>query len=437
MARSMRIPAAASDRRLFLAQLGLWGSALGGLNLSARPAPDPGPAAVEAPLFAEGRIGLLVPSPQACRGLDEHLLAGFRLALDQARAAGADLRLELLRSETRLAPLASRRAAESLLQKQQADLVVALAQPGTVASLAPLFQDAGRCLLAVDGGANLVRRSEANPFVFYNTLGQWQAAWALGRWASRTYHGEGFVVASSFETGHDALRAFRLGAESAGRGERGFHVPRMPLKEAPEGLAPLETVDLIRRTGPAYVVALAGRGDGLDFLKAYQQAGLLGQIPLVGSAFLAEDALAAGRGDLLDGFTTASGWSAALPTAANRSFLAAYRKAAGREANAFAALGFDTGRMLLAALRASGGQVRFVREALEQAAWDGPGGRRSLDPASHVATGDVHVTRFEQRLGQSRTAVLHQETQLANGSFEVDALLRSVRPALVNPYPVY
>lgn len=435
MARSMRIPAAASDRRLFLAQLGLWGSVLSGLPLAARPAAEV--RAAETPLFAEGRIGLLMPAASACRGLDEALVAGFQLALDQARGAGAQLRLELVRQETGLSPRAGRRGAEALLDKGQADLVIALAQPGTVAALAPQFQDASRCLLAVDGGANLVRRAEANPYVFYNTLGQWQAAWALGRWASRTFHGEGYMVVSGFEAGHDALRAFRLGAESAGRGERGFHMPRMPLQEAPEGPATLDSVDLIRRIGPAYVVALAGRGDGLDFLKAYQQAGLLGQIPLVGSAFLAEEVLAAGRGDLLDGFTTASAWSAALPTAANRSFLAEYRKATGREATAFAALGFDTGRMLLAALRASGGQVRFVREALEQVAWDGPGGRRRVDAASHVAAGDVHLTRYEQRLGQSRAAVLSQEPELRNGSFEVDALLHSTRPALVNPYPVY
>ncbi len=117
--------------------------------------------------------------------------------------------------------------------------------------------------------------------------------------------------------------------------------------------------------------------------------------------------------------------------------MAEYRKVAGCEANAFAALGFDTGRMLLSALRASGGQVRLVRGALEQAAWEGPGGRRSMDPASRVAAGEVHLVRYEQRLGHTRTRLLLQEPGLLNGAFEVDALRQGSRPALVNPYPVY
>jgi len=435
MATSRQVPAAASNRRSFLVQLGLWSSALGGFGLSARPAPRA--ASPEAPWSAEGRIGFLLPSAQAGRGLEEHLVRGFTLALDLARHAGADLRLELVRQEAGLSTQATSRAAGNLLGTQRADLVVALAQPRTAAVLASRFQDADRCLVAVDGGANLVRADEASPHVFHNTLGQWQANWALGRWASRSFQGEGFMVVSGFEAGHDALRTFRLGAEAAGRGERGFHVPRMPLREAPEGLAPVEAVDLVRRIGPSYVGLLAGRTDGLEFLKAFQEAGLAGRIPLVGTPFLAEEALAAGRGDLLDGFTAAGAWSPAIPSADNRSFLAEYRKAAGCEANAFAALGFDTGRMLLSALRASGGQVRLVRGALEQAAWEGPGGRRSMDPASRVAAGEVHLVRYEQRLGQTRTRLLQQEPGLLNGAFEVDALRRDARPALVNPYPVY
>ncbi len=435
MARSTRFLPGSSGRRSFLAQLGLWGSAFAGLSATAKTPARP--REVPAPLNAEGRIGLLLPSAQACHGLDEHLVAGFQLALDRAREAGGAFRVEVVRASTSLSPSAYRKAGAKLLGEQEADLVIALAQPGAASALAPAFEEAGCCLLMVDGGANLVRSNELGSHVFYNTLGQWESTWALGRWAAGAYGGEGFMVASAFEGGHDSLRAFRLGVAAAGSGEKGFHVPGMPLREARNGLAPALAVDLIRRTAPAYVVVLLGRSEGLEFLKAFQQAGLLGAIPLVGSAFLAEEAAAAGLGEILAGFTTASAWSAGLPTPANRAFLADYRRRNGQEADAFAALGFDTGCLLLAALKDSGGHVRFVREALERAAWDGPGGKRAMDAASHIAQGEIHLSRLDLSFGSLRASVIQSEPGLGNRAAEVDGLQRSPRPALVNPYPIY
>lgn len=433
MARSTRFLPGSSGRRSFLAQLGLWGSAFAGLSATAKsPAPR---REAPAPLTAEGRIGLLLPSAAACRGLDEHLFAGFQLALDRAREAGDGFKVELVRASTSLSPSAYGKAGLKLLRDAEADLVIALAQPGAASAMAPAFEEAGRCLLVVDGGANLVRSGELGSHVFYNTLGQWESSWTLGRWAAGAYPGAGFMVASAFEGGHDALRAFRLGA--AGSGEKGFHVPGMPLHEAREGLAPAHAVDLIRRSAPAYVAVLLGRAEGLDFLRAFHQAGLSGAIPLVGSAFLAEEALAAGLGEALAGFTLASAWSAGLPTPANRSFLADYRRRNGQEADAYAALGFDTGCMLLAALKDSGGHVRFVREALERVAWEGPGGKRAMDAASHVAQGDIHLSRLDLAYGSLKASVIQSEPGLGNRAAEVDALRRSPRPELVNPYPIY
>lgn len=432
MARFTRIPSSSSGRRSFLAQAGLCGSALAGLSAFARP--SAATAASSTPVHAEGRIGLLLPPAKLCRGLDSRFLAGFQMALDQVRETGGRYQLELVMASTTFSPSSHCKAAEKLLQEERADLVIAIAQPAVVSAMAPAFEEAQRCLLAVDGGANLVRMEERSPHVFYNTLGQWQSLWALGRWAARTYQGEGFLVASAFETGHDSFRAFRMGVDATGTGERGFHVPRMPLQQAMQGLSPAESMDQIRRSSPAYVLALLGRTEGRDFLQAFQQAGLNGQIPLVGSVFLAEEAIAQGLGNSLAGFITASAWTSALPTPANRAFRADYQRRNSREADSFAALGFDTGLMLLAAMQDSGGHARFVRQALEQVAWEGPGGQRRMDFASHSVQGDIHLARYDSSL---RPVLLRSDPALANHAQEVDALLRARRPALVNPYPVY
>ena len=432
MARFPRIPSASQGRRSFLAHLGLWGSAVvAGANSSRLSATTPGAAV--SPLNAEGRIGVLLPQAALCGGLDESLLAGFQTALQQARDLGGDFRIEVLRAETRLSPSSYRKAALNLLGKEQADLIIALAQPGMVSEMGPVFEEAGRCLVVVDGGANLVRPGEAGRNVFFNTLGHWESAWALGRWAATTFGGEGFLVVSGFESGHDALQAFRLGVEATGSGERGFCLPRVPVNQTRGDLPAASTVDRIRLAAPSYVVAMLDRTEGLEFLRAFQDAGLAGRIPLVGSAFLAEQAAAAGLGAVLSGFTAASAWTPGLASSTNRAFLADYARRTRKEADGFAALGFDTGRMLLAALQDSGGHARFLREALERVAWDGPGGHRAMDFSSHSATGDIHLIRFNG----VRPSVLRSEPGLGNQAQEIAGLRGSARPALLNPYPIY
>lgn len=431
MASPLRFPTPFPGRRTFLAQLGMWGTALAGLPAFPKAAPPPAPRDAPPPPVLAGRIGLLIPS--AARGLGEDLGAGLDLAFSAFAPPDTASRLEVVRRACALSPSAYRRAAKALIDEDEADLVVVLGQPAMVQGLGPVFAKAERTLLVVDGGANLVRPADREPWIFYNTLGAWESRWALGRWATRTYGEGGFLVTSAFEGGHDALAAFRLGALSEGGFEKGRHIPGMPLQEAPAGLPAAESVDRIQLLRPAFVAALLGRGEGLEFLSAFLKAGLVGEVPLVGTPYLAEDALGAGLGAALEGFVTASSWTLGLGTAANRAFLAAFRRRAGREASSFAALGYDTGRLLASAMQDAGGHARFVREALERAEWEGPGGRRAMDPAVHLSRGQVHLSRY----AAAGASLVASEPSLAPSDIALDGLLRGRRQAVVNPYPVY
>lgn len=437
MARSKGPLPSASRRRAFLAQVGGLGAALAAAPLAARPRPaaDPPPARPEAPAL-EGRIAFLAPGAQH-QGFGDQVFAGLDLAFREAEASGVPVKVEFVRAATSLRPSAYRRAAASLLAEPAADLVVALGQPGVTPTLAPLFAEAGRSLVIVDGGANLIRTAEQAPAVFYNTLGALESCWTLGRWASRTFEGAGFLVASGFEGGHDALRAFRMGVVSGGLGEKGSLIPGTPLPEAPSGLSPKAMMEAIRLAQPSYVAVFLAGAEGLAFLRAFRESGLSAALPLIGSPYLAEEAIAAGLGDLLAGYVSASAWSRGLPSAGNRAFLAAYQRGQGQEASAFAALGYDTGRMLVAALQDGGGHARFIAQALERARWEGPGGKRAMDPASHLAQGDIHLCRYDLRAGTAMPALISSEPALGAQAFELEPLRNAPRPGVMNPYPVH
>lgn len=435
MASSTRVLSAPPGRRSFLAQLGVMGSALAGVSAFGRSAP--GPLASFSPIHMEGRVGLLMPSATLCRGQDEHLFSGFQLALEQARQQGGDIRVELLRATSALSPSAYRKSAESLLQKGHADLVIALAQPGVVATVAPAFEDASRCLVVVDGGANIVRTGDLGRYVFYNTLGHWESCWALGQWAAKNFRGPGFLVSSGFEAGHDGLRAFRGGVDSVGGPEAQLFFPRMPLAEAPSGRSMELLVAEIGSASPAFVVAFLNGRDGAEFLKTYALAGLTERIPLLGSSFLAEEAVAQGYGRSAAGLYSASTWSSGLATAENRAFLAAYQHRYGREANAFALLGFDTAQMLMGASTASGGQARIPREYLEAATWKSPRGAFAMDSQTHTSSGGMQLNVLRLQGGALQNAMIEPLPVIRTNDMQAVLLRSKARGSVLNPYPIY
>ena len=93
------------------------------------------------------------------------------------------------------------------------------------------------------------------------------------------------------------------------------------------------------------------------FLGGACAAGATG-IPLLGSAFLTYENALASQGSAALGVRTAATWSPSLGGRANATFSSAYRKKTGRAPDAFAMLGYETGRMVSAALAGSGGKLR-------------------------------------------------------------------------------
>lgn len=113
------------------------------------------------------------------------------------------------------------------------------------------------------------------------SLYQWQANWAFGRWQAQHVGRRGFMVMSMHESGYDTPFAFQSGFESAGGEIVGTLIPDSPA--APLSLT--EVMTRIRTAQPTVVYALLQGQTASDFVAAFQQVGLLGQVALSGSPF--------------------------------------------------------------------------------------------------------------------------------------------------------
>ncbi|HYG57712.1 MAG TPA: ABC transporter substrate-binding protein, partial [Symbiobacteriaceae bacterium] len=267
-----------------------------------------------------------------------------------------------------------------LIAQNQPDLLVGAAGPQGLDLLRPLLAQTGTVFIAVDSGANAVRKSEYSPWVFYQTLGYWHAGWAAGQWAARHLGGRAFAASSFFESGYDALASFQVSFEAAGGTVLQTSVTHVP----PDPFDWQTLFAAIRGARPDFVYALYGGDLAVAFVQAYAASGLAETIPLMGAPSLVDEALLPQQG------------AAALGLRSCHTFL---------EPDGFATLGCETAHMIVGAL-AGAGDAGGIAAALREVRITGPRGRLRMQPTTQSVSMPVYLREVRQGASGVRNEVI-------------------------------
>ena len=392
------------DRRSFLKAVGGAASVLLAPALLRSSAAPPAPAPAS-PL----NIGLLLPTATRYPQLGANLLAGMQLALERPGARPVRLLVE----DYGVSPGTALAQTRALIEQAHVDLVLSTVSASTAALIASLLLERQVPLVAAGAGANIPRRNRESPFIVRSSLSYWQSSYALGTWAARSLGRRAFIATSFYDSGYDANYAFRLGFERAGGQIANMQVSHRPIDTA--GLAPM--VAAIAAARPDVVYAAYCGHEAVEFVRAYAAAGLSVRIPLIGSGFLADEHILPEQGEAALGIRTALPWVPGLDTAPHRAFAQAFAARTGRPADAFAALGFDTARLLSVGLADPGvnpHDPERLLQALGAASFDGPRGHVMVDIAARSATSPIYlreVRRGPQGLRNVALAELPHPTE--------------------------
>lgn len=317
--------------------------------------------------IASSTVGVLLPRSRSYRQLGPNLLAGLELGLRRGGSPPVRLVVEEVGAGLALAE----QKARQLLGAEFADLVVGLLGVNLAAALRPLFEAQQVCLLACEAGENFPRAGELWPGLFRCSLALWQANYALGAWAAANLGRRAVLAQSFYDSGYDLPFAFGLGFEQAGGTVLQTFLTHRP--PDPGSFGPIFAC--AEREAPDLIFGSYSGRPAVEFVRAYGESGLRGRVPLLGGAFLADEALLPEQGEAALGIVSAAGWDAEAPAA--RPFLAEFAAQAGRPADGFAALGYECGLWIAAASAALGGDFgspERVPAALAGATVDGPRG---------------------------------------------------------------
>lgn len=310
------------------------------------------------------KVGLLSTLSGPGSGLGIDIRDGFNLALKHSGGKLGGLPAEVIVADDQQSPDAAKQTTERLLKRDHVDFMTGVVFSNIMLAVGqPIFQSK-TFYISANAGPSQYAGAQCNPYFF-------NAAWQndnLHEAVGKTVQDKGFkkvaLLAPNYPAGKDALTGFK-------RYFKG--------EIAMESYTPLSQLDYgaelskMRASGADAVYIFLPGGLGVNFIKQFVGAGLSKDMTLFGPGFSADEDVIRAVGDSMLGMFNTSQWAHDLDNPANKRFVADFQKEYGRLPTLYASQGYDTARLMDAAVRDVKGKIEdkaALRKALEAARFD-------------------------------------------------------------------
>lgn len=342
-----------------------------------------GAALVSAPAgFAIGqtaklKLGLMLPYTGTYAQLGEAITDGLRFAIAEAggKLGGRDIEFAIVDDESE--PAKAPENANRLVTRDKVDVLIGTVHSGVAMAMVKVARDTGTMLVIPNAGADAATGALCAPNIFRTSFSNWQPAFPMGKVVAERGLKSAVTLTWQYAAGEESAGGFKEGFTAAG----GKILKELRLPFPNVEFQPLLTD--IAAIKPDVVYAFFAGGGAVKLVKDYAAAGLKDKIPLVGPGFLTDGTLPA-QGEAAAGIETTLHYGDALDIPKNAAFRAAFKQAAGREADVYAVQGYDTGQLLaigLAAVNGDSGARNQLIAAMEAAHIDSPRGGFTLSKA--------------------------------------------------------
>ena len=207
---------------------------------------------------------------------------------------------------------------------------------------------------------------------------------AMGQYLQKKGLKRVYLISVNYPAGKDMVKGFR-------RFYKGQPTAEVYAKLGQKDYA--AEIAAVRNANPEAVFFFLPGGMGISFLKQWGQAGLTGKIALYGPGFSFDQTILKAASKAALGVINSTQWNKDLPNAANKRFVADFKKKFGRLPSLFASQGYDTARLIASAIQAVGGDLSRkddFREALRKADFEAVRGNFKFS-ANHHPIHDIYI----------------------------------------------
>lgn len=360
------------------------------------------------PVLAEGvKIGMITTLSGPPGYLGEQIRDGFQLAIDQEGGKLGGVDVELVVEDDGLKPGNGLQIADRMMNEEGIKLLTGIVFSNVAGATVPEIVDNGAIYVSPNAGPSNLAGAECHPNYFVVSWQNDALHEASGTAAKKLGYTKAVALAPNYQAGKDAIAGFKR--EFGG--------------EVTEIYTALDQTDFagemaqIRAAAPEVVFQFHPGGLGITFLKQYQQAGLLGQIPMVLSEPSLDSVILGAVGEAAIGLMGTTHWNHDFDNAASKAMVEAWAaKYPDRPLTTYGQQGYDTARLIASALAKVGGveDIDALRAALKEADFESTRGSFAFGANQHPVQ-DWYLTEIVAGEGGKPVARTREKLREAVG----------------------
>ncbi|UCG13107.1 MAG: ABC transporter substrate-binding protein [Deltaproteobacteria bacterium] len=338
------------------------------------------------------KIGMITTLSGGGSGLGIAVRDGFKLAIDQEGGKLGGYPVELIVEDDARKPDKATQIADRLIKRDKVSIMTGIIWSNLAIAVVPKVVRAGVFYISPNAGPSLLAGKGCDKNYF-------NAAWqndnlheAMGQYVKDRNFKRVYILAPNYPAGKDALRGFK-------RFYKGKPIAEVYTKLGQKDYA--AEIAAIRSAKPDAVFFFLPGGMGISFIKQYNQAGLMQEIPLFGPAFSFDQTILNAVGKAALGVMNSSQWNKDINNPANKRFVGDFKKTYGRLPSLYASQGYDTARLIGSAIKAVGGDMSkkdAFREALRRADFKSVRGPFRFGPNQHPVQ-DIYIREVVEEDG--------------------------------------
>ena len=331
------------------------------------------------------KIGFISTMSGPAGAMGEAMKNSVDLALEHLGHKMGGVPVEVIYGDDQFKPDVGLQVVNEMLKKDQVDIVAGIIWSHVMLAVVPVVTGAGKLMIGTNAGASPLAGKLCNDHFFTTSWNNDQTPEAMGKYLQDLGINDLYVMAPNYQAGKDMVAGLK-------RTYKGNIVDEVYTK--PNQTDYQAEISQLRAKKPKAVYAFYPGGMGVQFLKQYNQAGLMDQIPLYTVHTVDELSIPA-IGDAAIGQMETRFWSPDIKVPASQKYVADYRKKYGKWPVFYGAQSYD-GMMLIdsgvRALKGNIGDTKGMIRELRKANYDSIRGKFSFN-VNHVPIQNFYLLK--------------------------------------------
>ena len=293
------------------------------------------------------KIGFMaeLSGPQGALGQDQY--DAFMMVVEQNGGKLGGVPVEVIREDSQLKPEVATQIVDKLIERDKVPIITGITFSNVMMAVHKKIVDKEVFLIGSNAGPAPIAGAQCSPYSFITSWQNDNQAEVVGVYANDKGYKKVIGMAPNYQAGKDFIAGFK-------RLYKGEVIDEIytPLNQ-PDFSAELAQVAAKK---PDAVYVFYPGGLGVNFVRQYKQAGLLGKVPLLSTSTTDGSTLPAQKDDAI-GVISGTFWGPDFNNPVNRKFVDDFEKKFNRIPSQYAAQSYDAALLLDSAIAKVKGNV--------------------------------------------------------------------------------